>query len=69
MFCQESAISGYLAFFLMLIFTLLLLLSGVVALRAIRPGKRGRGRAWFCLIMGAMFLLLLLIGVIASLGE
>ena len=65
--CQKYAFSGWLALFLMFIFPLAIvpfaLTTGIVALWDMRPGARGRWRAWFAIIMGAMFLLLLFVEV------
>ena len=62
--------AGYLALFSLLAFPApFALAAGIIALRDIKkhPEKRGRGRAWFGVIMGAVFSLLLLVGVVAAL--
>ena len=62
--------AGYLALFSLLIFPApFALAAGIIALKDIKkhPEKHGRGRAWFGVVMGAVFSLLLLAGVVASL--
>ncbi len=53
--------AGYLALFSVLfVFAPFALLFGILALRDIRlhPEKKGKGRAWFGIVMGALFTLL-----------
>lgn len=55
--------AGYLALFSLLVFPApFALVAGIVALRDIRkhPDRLGRGRAWFGIIVGALFSVLLL---------
>jgi hypothetical protein len=50
--------SGYLALFsVLLVFAPFALLTGILALRDIKkhPDRHGKGRAWFGIIMGALF--------------
>ena len=53
--------AGYLALFsVLLVFAPFALLFGILALRDIRlhPEKKGKGRAWFGIVMGGIFTLL-----------
>ncbi len=53
--------AGYLALFsVLLVFAPFALILGILALRDIRrhPEKKGKGRAWFGIVMGALFTLL-----------
>jgi len=65
--------SGYLALFSVLfVFAPFALATGILALKDIRrhPEKHGRGRAWFGIVMGALFsvlgLLMLLVKIIVK---
>jgi len=54
--------AGYLGLFsVLLVFAPIAIFTGVMALRDIRrhPGKHGKGRAWFGIIMGVFVLLVL----------
>ena len=60
--------AGYLALFsVLLVFAPFALLFGILALRDIRlhPEKKGKGRAWFGIVMGALFTLLGLLGLLS----
>lgn len=59
-----AIVAGYLGLFsVLLVFAPLALGAGIVALRDIRqhPTKLGVGRAWFGIVMGAIFTALLLV--------
>ncbi|MBZ0111295.1 MAG: DUF4190 domain-containing protein [Thermoanaerobaculia bacterium] len=61
--------AGYLGIFsLLLIFAPLAIVTGILAIRDIRkhPEKRGLGRAWFGIIMGALGTLILLAVVLSA---
>jgi hypothetical protein len=61
-------ISGYLGLFsLLIVFGPLALVTGIVGLQQLRrnPGQRGRGRAWFGIIMGTLASLVALWSIVA----
>jgi len=61
--------AGYLGLFSVLcVFAPFALITGILALRDIKkhPEKHGRGRAWFGIIMGALFSLVGLLALIMT---
>jgi uncharacterized RDD family membrane protein YckC len=61
--------AGYLGLFAVLVLPApVALAAGIIGLRDVRrhPGLGGRGRAWFGIVMGTLFSLLLLAGIVSA---
>jgi len=64
-----AIVSGYLALFSLMVFPApFALATGILALKDIKrhPEKHGRGRAWFGIVMGALFSVLGLLLLVAK---